>query len=889
MFSQSSHFTISGGQLTSVRGGLVNSTTFEWSTSAEVTKCFSEDARLLWDSLAASDVLMRLANGVYHPDLWEPPPADEFEDIADDSEARAHIASLDIPAIESVSEPPMLLHQLGGLATSVKYRLKDIFGETHTFLINVSGSGKTRLLFEGLCVNWGLYFTSHLDSELLGSADMSAMIVDRLARHEEFTEFPSLLNDAKRGQALARNAEILHRRASCVLLVRLLVLNLFLERAMTHGATFEHRKFWLQAQLQPTQLVPDKEIFVEISEVVAESKVEDATIDDAISTAAQAIVSKLGRTTENIYIVLDEANVAASKYERSFQDSDGEYYPLLKALLQTWRRHLDGLPFKFVVAGTMIPREYFMGKEWKSFVWKSNVGGFDDVHVQSQYVKQFLSPGLQTSLGDSLVSRTWRWLRGRFTASYVSVLLEHNFSNPQAYLDIYVRQFTGYTPHDVSHKPPLPPRTLSYAPLDMFMLGADQHFCSLVHLALLDTLLFSEQQPGYSADCVQIVNESFGRFIDNNCQRIVIDEPLVVVAAVQWFMSENYDDEVSRSILQYKYFVNSIVHSTMLPRHPPAYLSFGLALIFGKSRRISDVFILSKPVPTWSRRNADIMVRKLDGGNVVEEPLRHVDRIPQKLVTYSTSLAHTLSWIRHYHQTPFCIHLADSTATLIFIVTLSNGSRFWAAMQILHSLADDNDAITKIRDTAHDLQPENLFRDPASFFFALSLCYDLLTHTFQDTGLPCTDILEALDALPNICPQVSPHGILPVIATIGKDVEPDSLNELGSARVALLKLDEISEALDLIPLEKVAERIIDAITKHSERADEELGVDKVEETRQTKPRAGKARSSASNPSRTKRPLRSSVGQHDVRSSGSDTGPLGSSRYNLRPRVKSKTR
>jgi hypothetical protein len=38
--------------------------------------------------------------------------------------------------------------------------------------VNTSGSGKTRLLLEGLCKHWGFYFTCVREREELGSRDL---------------------------------------------------------------------------------------------------------------------------------------------------------------------------------------------------------------------------------------------------------------------------------------------------------------------------------------------------------------------------------------------------------------------------------------------------------------------------------------------------------------------------------------------------------------------------------------------------------------------------------------------------------------------------------------------------------------------------------------------
>uniref|UniRef100_A0A0W0FVZ7 Uncharacterized protein n=1 Tax=Moniliophthora roreri TaxID=221103 RepID=A0A0W0FVZ7_MONRR len=604
---------------------------------------------------------------------------------------------------------------------------------------------------------------------------------------------------------------------------------------------------------------------------MSDADVEDEVIDSAIAQTANEIIVALGNSAR-IFIVLDEANVAVKACPKSFRDDHGNYYPLLKAMLKTWREHLGTLPFVFVVTGTEIPREFFDSSgEWADFTWSSHTGSFNRQDHQSSYVQQFLPEDLWESVGEPLTLRLWKWMRGRyrFTSAYVAILLEHTYAKPLTYLDMVIQQGSGYFPRDVHYGVRPPTDIIPLALLDFERMSIDRRLRSYVHLALMDTIL-SSSNPGYSAEAIILVNEGMGRFADSRCSHIVVDEPLIIARAVTWFSGN--EGETPASILNYQYFLDHLVDPGMSPRHPPAYLAFALALVFGKSRRISDIFALSKPVPIWSRRNADIVIRKQDGDIAVESPLRDVDRMQRTLVAYSTTLADTLSWMRHHHRTPFCIHVTETTATLISIVKLSNNTRFWAIMRVLHSLGDE-DIATKIRDTAHDLQAENLFREPAS-----------LVHS---------DILDALDSLPGICSQVCPHGVLPVIAVLGKDIEdidPDVLNGSDSSRIALIRLDELSQALDLIPQEQIAERIINAITRDPEKV-EEVAEEEVEETTtQTKVHAGKAQASASNQFRSRRPRGSSVVQHDTRASGSShASPSGTSRYNLRPRIKSKTR
>ncbi|KAK2463844.1 hypothetical protein APHAL10511_004149 [Amanita phalloides] len=84
--------------------------------------------------------------------------------------------------------PSVLLHNLGYFLEppELQRRVNDVFSPDtpkNTIFINTSGSGKTRLLLEGLCQHWGLYFTSHLDSNFLGSLDVQNAIRSTIPTH----------------------------------------------------------------------------------------------------------------------------------------------------------------------------------------------------------------------------------------------------------------------------------------------------------------------------------------------------------------------------------------------------------------------------------------------------------------------------------------------------------------------------------------------------------------------------------------------------------------------------------------------------------------------------------------------------------------------------------
>jgi len=122
-----------------------------------------------------------------------------------------HIRRLNIPR-DKGGLPSLLLHNLGEEKTDLDRlrasRIPGIFSNNNTcvvyfvmvhfhiscvfrLLINTSGSGKSRILLEGLCRHWGFYFVA-AGSSIVGSSDF-------------FTTFRTI--DAARDYTRARNVK----------------------------------------------------------------------------------------------------------------------------------------------------------------------------------------------------------------------------------------------------------------------------------------------------------------------------------------------------------------------------------------------------------------------------------------------------------------------------------------------------------------------------------------------------------------------------------------------------------------------------------------------------------------------------------------------------------
>jgi hypothetical protein len=133
------------------------------------------------------------------------------------------------------------------------------------FLWNTSGSGKTRLLLEGLWRNWGLYFTARTQADGIGSSDLEDIL--------KILQQPTPLTPENRETEPVADVRMLNQRFLRILYVRVLVFREFLECAaiMFSGITEEHKSRWLLLQLAPVTLLGMPDIFTELSHILVSS------------------------------------------------------------------------------------------------------------------------------------------------------------------------------------------------------------------------------------------------------------------------------------------------------------------------------------------------------------------------------------------------------------------------------------------------------------------------------------------------------------------------------------------------------------------------------------------------------------------------------------------
>ncbi|KAF9068498.1 hypothetical protein BDP27DRAFT_815884 [Rhodocollybia butyracea] len=674
----------------------------------------------------------------------KPPLAVDNPDLAE------HIKKLNIPCKYEESEPLLLLHENGSFQSDPKLneRLEQIFAPTrNTLLVNSSGTGKTKLLYEGLCKHWGLFFTAVVDSYGLGSADVYGAFEDLRLRR---LPTPVLVGDAAvyNSEASSQNQGIARRAFGETLLGRLLVFKLFVD-SMAKGEIEEiHKTRWFLAQIQPVLFGGNYESLVA---KLSWSPASDSILADCISQCLEDIAAVFSRKSmnPNFFVVLDEANVMAESLVHAFRDTHGPH-SILKEILETWSSHLRNKPFTIVVAGTEIPRMYFREEEWDQWHWISCTGTFSNINDQQRYILKFLPKTLVDSpSGQHLLHRMWVWLRGRhrFTAAFISTLVENGFQSPHYLMNTYLRQFTGFWPTDADNflRTEVPRRCPDFDGLPLSQLDHLHTLRTNMQHILMKHLIGDYRLTSSAFLGIVCVSMGFGHFIDNKMATISAEEPLVLVATAQW-LSQN-----SLLVPNLDSFLSSFHFSNEPLVYKSDYLALTTALCFKTPHLICDIFSFSTPLPVWASQHARLVALHAGEEGARETVVEYSPKTASQLVFAASCVAEVLDWMKDARGIPFCKHIGQNVMTLYFILRLEDYTRFWVALRAVPD--DDNIAyIDTIQDIGNGMTPTKLLAEDST----------------SNEGL----IEEALQALPNRHPEI---GLLRVLVSLHDKINLEEL------------------------------------------------------------------------------------------------------------------
>ncbi|KAL1719246.1 hypothetical protein EV715DRAFT_290458 [Schizophyllum commune] len=543
----------------------------------------------------------------------------------------------------------------------------------HKLLQNVSGSGKTSLIIEGLRHHWGFYFVGTVDSWNIGSNDISN-IVYRLSGS---------------GQDRLQCEDTCMDLLKIPLLIRLMTFEIFAETVDVSRATQEDRELWLLVQ------ACSRNYFWPADEYAMLSSAMHHCEEYHVGTEIDNTLARIRELTKDpdfhFYAVIDEAQAIArsvppfakgeprTSFHREFTRS-WEKYPWLTLVMSGTAFPYDQYPLVDACSG---PAHHL-----------TSATGYSDRLRVAEYMKSYLPPAFAaTDSGQQLVLRASAWLRGRhrFSAAYVSFFLERGLDAPHTLLDDFIKQMTGFKPVDAEQLVRAEATPMNYAedcflPLEIVDKRTPPVVRSTMHHVLYQYLVAGDCRKTFGRDRVALVERSAGRFCDDNASQIIVDEPLCLVSAAQWFC------ESSHAASTGSFFDKGLIYNTDDPdmSNVREHAVLLLAHALSGARPFIDLF--SAPGPSRHRPKVELVEfhRSVDGGRAVFYSFSY-ERLPSSrpviLATNCASHSDVLAWLRHERPSPFC--LLPDQCSLLFALRVSNGTFCWVVAQTSSETSDD--------------------------------------------------------------------------------------------------------------------------------------------------------------------------------------------------------
>lgn len=295
------------------------------------------------------------------------------------------------------------------------HELRRALGRSQSYrvLVNTSGSGKTRLLLDGLCHHWGFYFVAKPDVDGIGSKDFWNLM----------DPLDTSLNDiAKKNResdpaAYVRMGEKTRRHLLQLLLARLYLLNLFREEAHNGLDPMVHRRAWALLQAMPMTIF-EQDPFLQLANLLSFSSVDDLKariqeqydlVEDMLEFGENPSDGRQKRRP--LYIVFDESQLLAKQWLGEDKSDDGG---LLRLVSLSSFEALEPPKILLVLSGTSIDyhalQDTLSSTTSKSlpYILVRDIGAFDDPEPQANYIKQYLP-----SVDNVFLNRAWAWCRGR--------------------------------------------------------------------------------------------------------------------------------------------------------------------------------------------------------------------------------------------------------------------------------------------------------------------------------------------------------------------------------------------------------------------------------------------------------------------------------------------
>jgi hypothetical protein len=340
------------------------------------------------------------------------------------------------------------------------------------YLCDTSGSGKTRLLLEGLHRHWGFYFTACNQPDGVGSSDL------RLALQKLDD---SLISITPTNEPIVKreNVQRAEHTFLAVLCARVTIFRVFVECALELGLVIASQKHsWLLLQLQPKSIF-GTDVFHELArDMGCGSDLED---DHERNSALVALREQVEKELEEVQrllgakrlsCIIDEGQRTMDMLTTCFRsDTDpNQPRPVIRSLVDTFSIMDDiiisaGLSIHTLESALSSALSSVVNDGGQMIITATGLGDCEADH--RAYLNRYLPRNfLNTPSGEHLLSRVGFWLHGRyvelfifmanadpsvrhrFTALYLLRLLTNSLEAPHRTLDDFIEEMTLFRPLD---------------------------------------------------------------------------------------------------------------------------------------------------------------------------------------------------------------------------------------------------------------------------------------------------------------------------------------------------------------------------------------------------------------------------------------------------------
>ncbi|GAW08635.1 hypothetical protein LENED_010706 [Lentinula edodes] len=394
---------------------------------------------------------------------------------------------------------------------------------------------------------------------------------------------------------LEANQQIVAYDLLIVILARLYILRRFtaiLRKIGKDTSQMSHKRQWLYLQLHP-ELIPSgksRDIFIELIKhitgffmqeglVSVSTDIRIEIMNHLLENVLSDIECTLGARNPGekctLYVAVDECQfIAQSKPHSNFFRSDNWTVerPLLRQIARSldmmfnMKSHTTGIQACFIFTGTGLSREIIY-EALSSVILKpgftvdiNETGAFNDATAQLEYMQEFFPPKIyQNKEFEQLRGRIFYWLRGRhrFTAEYLSVVLQNGYQHLHKILNSYILKMTGINPADYKgNETPFqniawPSRAFAFQRLEGEMKERIRTICH-------EYLFTSRLSADLGKNEIKFVEYGLARFNSSpdplQQDVIVIDEPLPLAFETIILLPAGMDSKSSFASISSMYF-----------------------------------------------------------------------------------------------------------------------------------------------------------------------------------------------------------------------------------------------------------------------------------------------------------------------------------------------